>query len=61
MNRDEPYDKDIVAGQLFPFISAQRFTLKVFFLRLGELQRFRCFAQLNYYATYCAHAQHFKE
>jgi hypothetical protein len=31
IQRDGPYDKDIIAEELFPFISAQRFTLKEFF------------------------------
>jgi|EP00521_Asterionellopsis_glacialis_P014737 hypothetical protein len=31
VKRDEPYDKDIIAEELFPFISAPRFTLKEFF------------------------------
>jgi hypothetical protein len=31
IKRGEPYDKDIIAEELFPFISAQRFTLKKFF------------------------------
>jgi hypothetical protein len=31
IKRDEPYDKDVIAEELFPFISAQRFTLKEFF------------------------------
>ena len=30
IQRDEPYDKDLVAEELFPFISAPRFTLKQF-------------------------------
>lgn len=29
--RKEPYEKDIIAEELFPFISAERFTLKEFF------------------------------
>jgi hypothetical protein len=29
--RDEPYQKDVIAEELFPFISAPRFTLKEFF------------------------------
>ena len=31
MERDDPYDKDVVAEELFPFISSKRFTLKEFF------------------------------
>ena len=31
LQRNEPYDKDIIAEDLFPFISAPRFTLKEFF------------------------------
>jgi len=31
IQRGEPYDKDIVAEELFPFISSERFTLKKFF------------------------------
>mmetsp|Transcript_14627 Transcript_14627/g.20683 ORF Transcript_14627/g.20683 Transcript_14627/m.20683 type:complete len:304 (+) Transcript_14627:120-1031(+) len=31
IKRDEPYDKDIIAEELFPFISSPRFTLKEFF------------------------------
>jgi hypothetical protein len=31
IQRDEPYDKDIIAEELFPFISSPRFTLKEFF------------------------------
>lgn len=32
LKRNEPYSKDIVAEELFPFISAPRFTLREFFL-----------------------------
>lgn len=31
LQRGEPYDKDVVAEDLFPFISSERFTLKKFF------------------------------
>eukprot|EP00568_Trieres_chinensis_P011478 CAMPEP_0183312218 /NCGR_PEP_ID=MMETSP0160_2-20130417/40732_1 /TAXON_ID=2839 ORGANISM="Odontella Sinensis, Strain Grunow 1884" /NCGR_SAMPLE_ID=MMETSP0160_2 /ASSEMBLY_ACC=CAM_ASM_000250 /LENGTH=332 /DNA_ID=CAMNT_0025477023 /DNA_START=25 /DNA_END=1023 /DNA_ORIENTATION=+ len=31
VKRDDPYDKDVVAEELFPFISSPRFTLKQFF------------------------------
>jgi len=31
IQRNEPYDKDVIAEELFPFISADRFTLKEFF------------------------------
>ena len=31
IKRDEPYQKDVIAEELFPFISSQRFTLKEFF------------------------------
>ena len=30
VTRGDPYDKDIIAEELFPFISSQRFTLKEF-------------------------------
>ena len=31
IQRNEPYDKDVIAEELFPFISSERFTLKEFF------------------------------
>lgn len=31
IRRGEPYDKDVIAEELFPFISSERFTLKKFF------------------------------
>lgn len=31
IQRDEPYNKDVIAEELFPFISSSRFTLKEFF------------------------------